>query len=663
MVSTGIEPVFVASKLITFYTQFNDLQSAVSVFNGLREPNSALWNLIIKSHVGLGDLESAFLLYSKMHELGVVHDVFTFPIVNKALSLFRSDVVQAGMVHCLAIQMGFGLDVYFGNTMIELYVKCGYVVYARKLFDEMCQRDLVSWTAMISGYVYEGNVVCALNLFREMRMLDLEPNSVTMTVVLQGCCGTGSSKFGRQLHCYLIKNGLLSDGSLQNSILKIYTKLGTIDEVETFSREVDRRRDVVYWNVLISFYSSVGDAIKAMDMFNKMRVEVEPSIETLTSVISAFGKSGNLFQGEKLHCLTIKNGHLDGFLQTSLVDLYAKCGELEKSERLFKETPLRNNITWGAIMSGFIQNGYFNEAVELFYQMQATGLEPSSDNLRNLVDAYTNLGALQLGKRVHGYLIRTLFQKSEACNTHLETSLLNMYIRCGSISSARVCFSRMLIKDVVTWTTMIEGYGSHGLGVEALKFFDLMIEERITPNRVTFLSLLSACSHSGLVIEGCEVFSSMKWKFGIDPDLDHYTCMVDLLGRYGKLKEALVIIMKMIALPDSRIWGALFAASRVHHNHRELGEYAAQKLLELELDNIGYCTLLSNAQASIGQWNEVEEIRRVMKGKDMKKKPGWSCTENKGRIYGFVSGDRSHHQTEEIYEVLGCLSRMIKGFQ
>ncbi|KAH7511786.1 hypothetical protein FEM48_Zijuj12G0019600 [Ziziphus jujuba var. spinosa] len=663
MVSTGVEPISLASKLITFYTQFNDLESAVSVFNRLRQPNTSFWNLIIKSHVEFGHLESAFLLYRKMHELGVAHDVFTFAIVNKALSLLRIDVLYAGMVHCLAIQMGFVLDVYFGNTMIELYVKCGCVYFARKLFDEMCHRDLVSWTAMISGYVSEGNFICALNFFREMRMLDLEPNAVTMMVVLQGCCGTGSSIYGRQLHCYLFKNGLLMDGSLQNSILKMYTKLGTINEVESFSREVDRRRDVVYWNVLISFYSSVGDAVKAIGMFNKMRLEVETSIETLTSVISAVGKSGNLFQGEKLHCLAIKSGHLDDVLQTSLLDLYAKCGELGKSERLFKEIRHRNNITWSAIMSGFIQNGYFNEAVELFHQMQATDLEPSSENLRNLVDAYTNLGALQLGKRVHGFLIRNIFHRSEVCNTHLETSLLNMYIRCGSISSARVYFNKMLIKDVVTWTSMIEGYGSHGLGVEALRIFDLMIEERIAPNRVTFLSLLSACSHSGLVIEGCEVFSSMKWKFGIDPDLDHYTCMVDLLGRYGKLKEALVIIMKLIALPDSRIWGALFSASRVHHIHRELGEYAAQKLLELELDNIGYYTLLSNAQASIGQWNEVEEIRRVMKEKEMKKKPGWSCIENKGRVYGFVSGDRSHHQTEEIYGVLGCLSRMIKGFR
>lgn len=659
MVSTGFEPLSVASKLITFYTRFNDLGSAVSVFNGCREPNTALWNLIMKSHVDLGDFESAMMVYKKMREKGVVHDAFTFPIVNRALSLLRGDVVYAGMVHCLAIQMGFGPDVYFGNTMLELYVKCGSVYYARNLFDEMCHRDLVSWTAMISGYVSEGNVVCAFHLFREMRM-EVVPNSVTMMVVLQGCSGTESSINGRQLHCYVVKNGLLADRSVENSILNMYTKFGDMDEVESIFREVDRR-DVVSWNVLISFYSFGRDVTKVADVFNKMRVEVQPSIETITNVISAFGKSGNLFQGENLHCLIIKSGHLDDVLHTALLDLYAKCGELEKVNRLFKEFPCRNNVTWSAIMSGFIQNGCFNEAVESFHQMQASGLEPSVENLRNLVDAYTNLGALQLGKRVHGYLLRNVSHRSGLCNNHLETSLLNMYIRCGSISTARLCFNRMLVKDVVAWTSMIEGYGSHGLGVEALKVFDLMIGEGITPNRVTLLSLLSACSHSGLVSEGCKLFSSMKWKYEIEADLEHYTCMVDLLGRYGKLKEALVIVLKMIASPDSRIWGALFAASRVH-NHREVGEYAAKKLMEREVDNAGYYTLLSNAQATAGHWGGVEETRRVMRSREMKKKPGWSCTENEGRIHGFVSGDRSHLQTEEIYEVLGCLSGMIQGF-
>ncbi|KAK0597710.1 hypothetical protein LWI29_027899 [Acer saccharum] len=287
-------------------------------------------------------------------------------------------------------------------------------------------------------------------------------------------------------------------------------------------------------------------------------------------------------------------------------------------------------------MSGFVQNGHFNEAIELFRQMEAAGLEPDAVILRSLVDAYSNLGVLQWGKVIHGYVIRKFLYKDD--NTLLETSILNMYIRCGNISSARECFNRMLVRDIVTWTSMIEGYAIHGLGYEALNLFDQMVENGISPNSVTFLSLLSACSHSGLVNEGCEIFYSMKWRFGIEANLEHYTCMVDLLGRSGKLKEALIIIVKLVLYPDSRIWGALLAASRIYGD-RKLGEYAAQRVMELEPDNAGYYTLLCNIQASAGQWIEVEEVRRAMNEKNLKTKPAWSCIQEKGKISGFVSGN------------------------
>ncbi|KAM1030124.1 hypothetical protein ACFX2C_034057 [Malus domestica] len=376
-----------------------------------------LWNLMMKSHVECGLVDLALLLYKKMRELGVSHDCFTFPIVNKVVMLLGGEVSQ---------------------------------------FD---------------GYV--------------------------------------------------IKNDLLYDASVQNSILRMYAKLGTINEVEDFFSELDRR-DVVSWNICISFFSSIGDVAK-----------------------------------------------------TSLLDLYAKCGELGISDRLFREIPHRNSITWGAMMFGFIQNGWFSEAVGLFREMQALGPEPTAEILRSLVDAFANLGALKLGKQIHGYIIRKSLYEDEESYTHLETSIINMYIRSGSLSAARVCFDRMLVKDIVTWTSMIEGYGSHGLGFEALKLFDLMIREGIRPNSATFISLLSACSHSGLATEGFGVLFFQDVEFTV--------------------------------------------------SDRDVGEHAAQRLLELEPDNARYHTLLSNTQASVGQWDEVEVTRRVMSEMDLKKMPGWSC--------------------------------------
>ncbi|KAF5750263.1 pentatricopeptide repeat-containing protein [Tripterygium wilfordii] len=593
-----------------------------------------------------------------MRELGVVHDGFTFPIINRAVLLMRSGVTHGQMIHCNATKMGFGLDLYFCNTMIELYCNYGCVVYGRKMFDEMLVRDVVSWTSMIRGYASRGSVDVAFLFFSKMRTENMEPNFVTVIVMLQGCSTFGGVIQGKSMHNYVIKDGFLSDCSVQNSMLTMYTKLGSVGEVETFFGDTGKR-DPITWTVLINFYCFRGDIEKVVDRFKEMQAEVELSVETLTLVISAFAKTGDLLQGEKLHCFATKVGLCDEVFQTSMLDFYAKCGELRHSKRLFSEIPQGNSITWSALMSGFVQNGHFSEAIALFEQMQAAGLKPRTAILRCLIDAYTNLGALQLGKSVQAYLIRTVICRTGEDNVQLHTSILNMYTRCGSIRSARLCFNHMTIKDMVTWTSMIEGYGIHGLGCEALNTFHQMVKEGMTPNDVTFLSLLSACSHSGLVSEGCEVYNSMKLRYGIAPSLDHHTCLVDLLGRCGKLKEALSMIMKLAFNPDSRIWGALLAASRVYGD-RKVGKYAAQRLLELDPDDVGYHTLLGNIQASSENWTEVEEVRSVMNEKDMKKTPGWSYIEEKGRIHGFVSGDMSHPQVGEIYEVLGSLNRKIK---
>ncbi|XVF56247.1 hypothetical protein PTKIN_Ptkin06aG0103500 [Pterospermum kingtungense] len=650
-------PTSLASSLITLYAHFTDLESAVLVFKSLKHPDTIAWNLIIKSHVDFAYPDKALLLYRNMRKQNVKHDRFTFPIINRAvLSSASADANTAKVNHCVAVKMGFGFDLYFGNTMVEVYGKCGCFTDAFKLFDEIFERDLVTWTSIISGCFCEGDNVRAFTLFNKMRM-EMQPNSVTLIVLLQGCSQWGALVGGRLMHGYAIRSGVLVDGLVQNSVLKMYTKMGSVEEVETFFTEI-RQRDTVSWNTLISYYSLRGDVGEVADRFCKMQHEVKVSTQTLTLVISAFAKSGDLSQGEKLHCCAIKLGLHDDVFQTSLLDFYAKCGMLKNSVLLFRRISSRNSIAWSAMLSGYIQNGFFMEAIALFKEMQAAGLHPGAEILGNIVNACIHLGGLQTGKEIHGYSIRNMFHGHEKEGTfvELETSILNMYIRCGSISSARTCFSRMLVKDIVAWTSMIEGYGIHGLGSDALDLFDQMLEEGVTPNGVTFLSLLAACSHSGLVSEGCNVFHSMKWRFHIEPDLDHYTCMVDLLGRAGKLKEALATIMKMMAFPDSRIWGALLAASRVH-GHRKLGEYAAQQLLELEPDNVGYHTLLSNVQASTGRWAEVEEVRRAMFGKDLKKQPGWSYIEENGHIHCFVSGDKSHNDVHRIYQVLACLIR------
>lgn len=503
-------PNLLASKLITLYAHFTDLESSVLVFKSLKQPDTYEWNHIIKTHLDFAYAEKALLLYRNMRKENVKHDRYTFPIINRAVLLSATaDGNTAKVIHCVAVKMGFGFDLYFGNTMLEVYGKCEYLPDAFKLFNEMFERDVVTWTSIISGCFCEGNIVRAFTLFNKMRV-EMQPNSVTLIVLLQGCSQWGSLVYGRQLHGYVIKSGVLVNASVQNSVLKMYTKMGSVEEVETFFSEICQR-DAVSWTTLVSYYSLRGDVGEVFDRFCKMQYEDKVSTQALTLVISEIARSGNLSQGEQVHCYAIKLCLHDDAFQTSLLDFYAKCGMLENSVSLFKRISSRNTIAWCAMISGYIQNGFFWEAIALFKEMQAAGIHPVAEILVSIVNACTHIGGLLAGKEIHGYSIRNMFHhhNKEGTFVELETSILNMYVRCGSISSARTCFSRMLVKDVVAWTSMIEGYGIHGLGSDALDLFDQMCEEGVAPNSVTFLSLLAACSHSGLVSEGCNVFHSI----------------------------------------------------------------------------------------------------------------------------------------------------------
>ncbi|KAK9099884.1 hypothetical protein Scep_023314 [Stephania cephalantha] len=661
LLSNGVQTINVAPKLITLYANFNDLHSALSVFKALSEPNSFLWNLIMKTHVDSGFADDALRLYSRMRVSSVSPDHFTFPIVNRALSLAEDRLGLAGCVHCVAIQMGFGEDLYYCNTLIDLYVKKYCVWSARKVFDGMPDRDLVSWTTMISGYVSAGNFFSCFGLFREMLVEGLEPNLVTLLIMLRACSFSGNAVQGKEIHGHAFKEGFESEGSLVNAILTMYGKTSNLKNMVTLFHNITNR-DAVSWNIMISTFSRKGDYSKVAQYFTIMKTELAPNLETLSLVVSASAKSGNFFYGKEIHCYAVKTGLSDVVLQTSLVDFYVKCGQLGESIKLFNEVSEKNGVTWVAMLSGFIQSGHFKEAMALFSKLQFSVLKSEVAILSSLVALYTDLGVLWLGKGVHGFILRNTIQCPEEDTAALETSILNMYAKCGSIVYARRCFDRMAVKDVVAWSSMIEGYGTHGLGYEALKLFSQMQRERVRPNRVTFLNLLSACCHSGLVSEGCMVFSHMSSRFGIEPDVNLYTCMVDLLGRSGELRKALEIIKSMTVQPDSRTWGALLAASRVHSDI-EIGTLAAQRLSELELDNAGYNTLLSSIHASAERWHEAEDVRRLMNEKQMTKKPGWSYIEDsRGSIHGFVAGDESHPKVGEIFELLSSLSKTMEEF-
>jgi pentatricopeptide repeat protein len=335
--------------------------------------------------------------------------------------------------------------------------------------------------------------------------------------------------------------------------------------------------------------------------------------------------------------------------------MYAKCGRIEIAWQLFGKMHKRDVVSWNAMIAGYEQNGFAEEALALFKQMQLEIAMPNSVTMLTVIQACADLGALQQGRWIRENIIQSRYEVDVAVGN----SLITMYAKCGSIELARQVFDKMLERDVITWSAMIAGYGVNGHGNDALMLFEHMQQTGTQPNHVTYVSVLSTCSHAGLVDEGWQYFGCMSQNYGITPLVEHYACMVDLLGRAGHLDEAWDFVKKMPLEPAASVWGALLGVCRIHYN-LELGELAAKRLFDLEPENAGYYTLLSNIYAAAGRWNDSSKVSALMKDRGVKKKPGCSWVEMDGRIQSFVVGDRSHPQSDKIYTTLNTWAGQMK---
>ncbi|XP_068646995.1 pentatricopeptide repeat-containing protein CRR2, chloroplastic-like [Aristolochia californica] len=347
----------------------------------------------------------------------------------------------------------------------------------------------------------------------------------------------------------------------------------------------------------------------------------------------------------------------DLHVNAALVDMYAKCGLVDAARLVFDEMPVRDLVSWTVMVSGYAHNGYNNETLEFFNVMRSSDLRPNRVGLLSALLASGRLGALRKGEWLHSYVIQTGFET----DILVITAVIDMYAKCGNLDLAKYLFDQTTGKDVVCWSAMVANYGIHGHGWKAIGVFTEMVNAGVKPNQVTFTSLLSACSHSGLLDEGQRYFACMSKEHGVTPKLNHYSCMVDLLGRAGKLLEAEQLIEAMPLKPDSSIWGSLLGACRIY-GKIDLAERVADKIFELNPTQSGYYVLLSNIYATKSRWKDVERVRELMAGRGVNKVQGFSLIEFNNHVYKFGSGDRSHPQSEKIYsylqEVMGRMRQL-----
>eukprot|EP01018_Ginkgo_biloba_P024429 Gb_13303 [translate_table: standard] len=657
IVESGIESdVFVAAALIDMYGKCGSPLDARQVFDIMPTKDLVSWNAMIAGYAQNGHTNEALALFNEMQLTDVKPNSVT--MVNLLSACAHLGALQQGnWIHNRLIKSGLDSNVFVGTSLIDMYAKHGSVEHACRVFDRMSERTVVSWNAMIAGYAQNGYANEALSIFNKMQLADLKLNSVTVVAALLACAHSGAVQQGKLIHSYIMRSGFESNVFVGNALIDMYAKCGNIENARHVFDEMSRR-DVVSWTAMISGYVQNGHDNEALAHFHRMQLAgVMPDLVTLVSVLSTCARLRALQQGKWVHDCIIRSGiEADVFVGNALVDMYAKCASIDFARQLFNKMTKRNVVSWSAMIAGYAQNGHAKEALTVFNQMQLADMKPNSITMVSVLSSYAQLGALQQGKWIHDYIIRSGFES----DVFVGTALIDMYAKCGSIEIARQMFDKMSKRNVVSWNAMIAGYGMHGHGEEALQIFLKMQQACIEPNYITFISVLSACSHAGLVDEGWQYFNSITRDYCIKPRVKHYACMVDLLGRAGRLDEAQDFIKRMPLEPDAGVWGALLGACRIHCNI-ELGERVAECLFNLQPENAGYYVLLSNIYAAAGRWDDVAKMRTLMKDRGLNKKAGCSLIEVNGKIHAFLVGDRSHPQSEKIYAMLETLSRQMKN--
>lgn len=500
------------------------------------------------------------------------------------ISLLRNckNISQVPSIHAKIIRTFHEQDAFVVFEFIRVCSSLDSIDYAYDVFRYVSNPNVYLYTAMIDAFVSSGRSADGVSLYHQMIHNSILPDNYVITSVLKAC----DLKECREIHAQVLKLGF---GSSRSVGLKLLEK-----------------------------YGKSGELVDAKKMFDEMPER-------------------------------------DEVAATVMINYYSECGYIKEALLLFQDVKIKDTVCWTAMINGLVRNKEMNKALELFREMQMENVSPNEFTAVCVLSACSDLGALELGRWVHSFVEN---QKMELSN-FVGNALINMYSRCGNINEAKRVFKGLRDKDVISYNTMISGLAMHGDSFKAIKEFRDMVNRGFRPNQVTLVALLNACSHGGLLDIGLEVFNSMWRVFNVEPQIEHYGCIVDLLGRVGRLEEAYRFIENMPIEPDHIMLGALLSACKIHGN-MELGEKIAKRILESENSDSGTYVLLSNIYASSGKWKESTKVRESMRESGIEKEPGCSTIEVDNQIHEFLVGDITHPHKETIYQRLQELNRILR---
>ncbi|KAM3217447.1 pentatricopeptide repeat-containing protein, mitochondrial [Capsicum annuum] len=637
------------NHLLNMYGKCGSLKDARKVFDEMAERNLVTWTSIIAGYSQNGEEIEALKLYFQMRRVGLVPDQFTFGSVIKACS--NMDQVELGkQLHGHVVKAEHGLHLIAQNALIAMYTRFSQVNEALKVFTRIKTKDLISWSSMIAGYAQLGYESEALSCFREMlsqRIYKL--NEFVFGSVFNVCRSLAQAEYGRQIHGLSIKFGLSFDAFAGCAVTDMYARCGWLCSARTAFDQIGNP-DLVAWNALIAGFAYGGDPDEAMSLFSQMRtLSLNPDDVTVRSLLCAFVSPSALILGKKVHCYVIKCGFdLDISVSNTLLSMYSNCSDLPDAHRIFNEMNYKEDlVSWNAILTAFLQQGDSGEVFSLFKMMLLSSNKPDHITLVNMLGASGKVASLEIGDQICCYAVKHGLSE-DIC---IQNALIDMYVKCGHMTSAKKLFDSMKNPDAVSWSSLIVGYAQFGYGEEALDLFQKMRFLAVKPNQVTFVGVLTACSHVGRVKEGWQLFRAMETEYGVAPTREHCCCVVDMLARAGCIEEAEAFINQMELDPDIVVWKTLLAACKTRNN-LDVGKRAAEKILEIDPSNSAAHVLLCNIFASTGSWKDVASLRGLMRQKGVKKVPGQSWIEVTDRIHVFLAEDCVHPERDRIYSML-----------
>lgn len=595
-----------------------------------------------------------------------IESAFYVPLIQQCTELRSLPI--AGSLHAHIVKTGTIQDVFISTSLVNAYMKCGSVDRAQDLFDQITERNVVTWTALITGYVHNSKPELGIEVFVRLLESGSFPTNYTLGSVLSACSSLRLAHMGEQVHGYIVKYGLELDTSIGNSLCSLYSKCGSLESAVGAFQRIEEK-NVISWTTIVSACGDNGATELGLKLFVDMLLDnVQPNEFTLTSAMSLCCVAPVLGLGKQVHSLCIKYGcesHLP--VRNSIMYLYLKCGKLDEARRLFEGMETISLITWNAMIAGHAQimglaqddtsarqSGF--EALNLFLGLTRSGTKPDLFSLSSVLSICSNLVALEQGEQIHAHALKSGYLSDVV----VSSALVNMYNKCGCIEHANMAFLEMPYRTLISWTSMITGYSQHGRCREAIELFEDMMLAGVRPNQVTFVGVLSACSHAGLVQEANHYFDMMINKYRIKPVTDHFACMVDMFVRLGRLEDAFEFINKMGFEPNEIIWSILVAGCRSHGN-LELGYYAADRLLELRPKAVETYVLLLNMYISTERWQDVARVRKVMKEENIGTVRDRSWVTIKDKVHAFRADDKSHAQSSETYKLLESLIERAKG--